>query len=153
MTKKRLFSSAKALDALIAQYFEHIEGGDEVVKTKATARKPKNAGEKVVLHEPGFPTFNGLAHYLGFKSLAEFEKFEAKPRFSTSLKRARLRMAAIYEKKLHTHSYGGAAIALKLIMGDKQNHSVPETTDNIPPKVEIIHSGIVPAAYEKEVIL
>ncbi len=156
MTKKRLFRSAKTLDALIVRYFAHIEGGDEVVKpkTKTITRKTKNAEEKVVLHEPGFPTFNGLAHYLGFKSLAEFEEFENKPRFGASLERARLRIAAIYEKKLHTHSYGGAAVALKIgSKGEKTTHAVADTGDINTSKVEIIHSGIVPAAYEKEVIL
>ncbi len=156
MTKKRLFASAKALDEVIAQYFELTDSDDQPGKCskKTTARETKSIEEKVRLHEPGFPTFNGLAHYLGFVSLDEFEEYEGRPRFSAPLKRARLRMAAIYEKKLHTHSYGGAAVALKICSrGEKNTQNSAGTTDNNPSKVEIIHSGNVPAAYEKEVIL
>ncbi|HZX58865.1 MAG TPA: hypothetical protein VFE54_09070 [Mucilaginibacter sp.] len=156
MTNKRLFTSSKALEVLIAQYFDLTDCEDQPEKCgkKISVRKTKSTDEKVRLHEPGFPTFNGLAHYLGFVSLDEFEEYEGRPRFSAPLKRARLRIAAIYEKKLHTHSYGGAAVALKICsQGEKTSNNVADTGDNNQHKVEIIHSGIVPAAYEKDVVM
>jgi DNA-packaging protein gp3 len=156
MIKKRLFASAKALDALIAQYFELTDSEDqpENCAKKTSARKTKSTDEKVRLHEPGFPTFNGLAHYLGFASLGEFEEYEARSRFGTPLKRARLRIAAIYEKKLHTHSYGGAAYALKISgWNDRSEDKVSTAENDNTMKVEIVQSGIKPASSEKEVVM
>ncbi|MFI5162943.1 MAG: hypothetical protein ACHQHN_16800 [Sphingobacteriales bacterium] len=159
MTKKRLFNSAKALELLIAQYFKHTDNAiaaAERAAKKTPARKIRRSKKNAPLYEPGFPTFNSLFHYLGFDSEQEFEEYEAKPRFSRPLKRAKLQVMAIYENKLHTHSYGGATYALRSIgWSEKANSNIAaETVDNSStPKVAIIHVGVEPASSERDVVL
>lgn len=156
MTKKRLFASPKALDALIAQYFEYIEGEYQLVQqeAKSTGGKIKKTEEKVWLREPEPPTLTGLALYLGFNSKQEFEACETKARYGAPLKRARLRIESIYEKKLHFHSSSGAVFALKSMGWNERTDDkvTGDETDNTL-KVEIIQSGIKPASSEKEVVM
>jgi len=156
MTKKRLFASPKDLDALIARYFDYIEGEYQVVQqeAKATKAKTKNTEEKIWVREPEPPTLTGLALYLGFNSRQDFEACEARARYGARLKRARLRIESIYEKKLHYHSSSGAVFALKSMGWNEQTDDKASTgeTDNTL-RVEIIPSGIKPASAEKEVIL
>lgn len=157
MTKKRLFTSAKALDALIAQYFAYIEGEYKVVQqeVKTTGGKIKKTEEKVWLREPEPPILTGLALYLGFNSRQEFEACEAIGRYAAPLKQAKLRIESIYEKKLHSHSSGGAVFALKSIMGwnERTGDKAPTAENDNTLKVEITHSGIEPASSEKEVVM
>jgi hypothetical protein len=156
MTKKRLFTTAKALDALIAQYFEYTDSGQPPAKrqSKTSTSKTKSVKEKTQIHQPGCPTSNGLAYYLGFDSERELEEYMEKPRFGRSLRRAQLRLKAVYENKLHSHSYGGAAYALKCMgWGEKANHNTNETGDTKSAEVHIIHAGFETASNEKEVIL
>ncbi len=157
MTKKRLFASPKALDALIAQYFEYIEGEYQLVQqeVKGAGGKIKKTEEKVWLREPEPPTLTGLALYLGFNSKQEFEVWETKARYGAPLKRARLRIESIYEKKLHFHSSSGAVFALKNIMGwsERTEDNVTTTESDNTLKVEIVQSDIKPASSEKEVVL
>jgi DNA-packaging protein gp3 len=153
MTKNKKFTSVRRLNTLITQYFNYIKGKKQAVPN-AIAAKTKTTKQLIWAREPEPPTLSGLALYLGFDSRQQFETYEAKPRYGAPLRRARLRIESVYEKKLHFHSSSGAVFALKnLGWKDKAAEKVPETDNNNPSKVEIIHSGNVPAAYEKEVIL
>ena len=88
------FSSADELDKLIDAFFKQPEG------KKRTAQKA--ADNKAGDAKPA--TLTGLALHLGFNSREQFEGYENRGKFAASLKRARLRIEAIYEKKLHQHT-------------------------------------------------
>ena len=130
MTKtKRAFASVKQLEELITHYFEPPE------QEKAES-----------------PTLAGLAFILGFNSRQEFEACEAKGRYSTTLQRARLRIEAIYEQRLH--SSGGAVFALKNMGWNErtENKTTDKETDHLL-QVEIVPSALKPSSSESEVIL
>jgi len=99
------------------------------------------------------PTITGLALCLGFNSRHDFELYEAKGKFASCIKRARLRVEASYEKKLNNGSPTGAIFALKSLgWTDKPEIKMMEKTSTTM-KVKIVHSGPPLAANEKEVIL
>lgn len=137
-----IFSSADELDKLIDAFFKQLEGkkrpGKQAIDNKTSEVKPA--------------TLTGLALHLGFHSREQFERYENKGKFAANLKKARLRIEAIYEKKLHHSTFGGAIFALKNLgwAADKA-----ETKHPIPIiktlKVTIIESGPSPAGDEKEV--
>lgn len=97
------FSSADELDKLVDAFFKQLEG------KKRTTTKTNTA--KTVDAKPA--TLTGLALHLGFHSREQFERYESKGKFSANLKKGRLRIEAIYEKKLHQTTFGGAIFALK----------------------------------------
>jgi hypothetical protein len=141
MTKRKYkFASAKALESLIAQYFEP-EGNEP-----PTEPKGKTAVE--------FPTIAGLALFLGFNSRQEFEDYEAAGGFGKRLKRAKLRIEELYEKRLHTQYTSGAIYALKNLNGNERlDNKLSDEPVNVTLKVEIVESGPALASSEKEVIL
>src|ERR1700761_8478239 len=103
------------LNQKIQDYFFYIEG-----EYHTEQKLPKNAKddaqpENVIVYDrqPEPPTITGLAFHLGFSSRQEFEEHEKKPRYAQQLKRARLKIEAEYEKKLHLTSAAGAIFALK----------------------------------------
>jgi len=137
------FSSADELDKLVDAFFKQLEG------KKRTSQK--NVATKTV--EPKPATLTGLALHLGFHSREQFERYENKGKFAANLKKARLRIEAIYEKKLHQSTFGGAIFALKnLGWVDKS-----DPKQNVPTiktlKVTIVESGPTPAGDEKDIII
>jgi hypothetical protein len=137
------FSSADELDKLIDAFFKQLES-----KKRTSSKTTTSKSDDV---KPA--TLTGLALYLGFHSREQFERYESKGKFSANLKKARLRIEAIYEKKLHQSTFGGAIFALKnLGWADKG-----ETKQVVPAikilKVTIVESGPSPAGDEKEVTL
>jgi hypothetical protein len=135
------FSSADELDKLVDAFFKQLEGKKRTV--------PKTSASKTVDAKPA--TLTGLALHLGFHSREQFERYESKGKFAANLKKARLRIEAIYEKKLHQTTFGGAIFALKNLgwvdKGEtKQAAPVIKTL-----KVTIVETGPSPAADEKEV--
>jgi hypothetical protein len=151
MRRKRLpFTSTDELENLIALYFTEIEN------KKLPEGKTKKSDDKAMqTHESksGPVTISGLALYLGFSSREAFEKHEAKGKFSDQLKRARLRIMADYEKKLHVTSSTGAIFALKSMGWNERPEKPADETASPLLKVEIIQSGPQLAASEQEVIL
>jgi hypothetical protein len=128
---KRPFASARQLSKLITQYFEPTEDEND---------------------EP--PTLAGLAYFLGFTSRQEYESFEAKGKYSALLKRARLRIEAAYEKKLHFHSSSGAVFALRtMARNDLADYKSQDKEADGVLQFEIIQSDLKPASSEKEVVL
>jgi len=108
-------------------------------------------GQKVFDREAEPATIAGLAFFLGFNSRDEFDEYESRGKFSTLIKRARLRIEAAYEKKLDTPA--GAMFALKNMgWNEKAENSKPaDMVRSI--KVKIIESGPKPVSSEKEVVL
>lgn len=153
--KTNLFASADELDKLITQYFNQTAGEHhlEQPKEKQSKAKPDTAEQKVWDREPEPATITGLALYLGFNSRQAFEDYEAKGKFADHLKRARLRIMADYEKKLHVTSSAGAIFALKSMGWNERadNKASDEITTIL--KVEIIQSGPQLASSEQEVKL
>ena len=149
--KKYPFSSVRELNLLIAQFFQENEGSQ--TETEEVNDKPK-AASKAANSDADSPTITGLALHLGFNSLHEFEEREATGKYAAILKRARLRIVAAYEKKLHFHSSSGAVFALKS-MGWGETADKKAVVDNPENtlKVEIIQSGPKTASAEKDVAL
>lgn len=143
MSYKRPFKSVRELDHLINYYFTSANGSP-------SSEKQQPEGDPIP-PPPGPPTLSGLAFYLGFNTLEEFEALEAKGRFASRLKRARLYIEAIYESRLHSST--GAIYALKAMgHGEKatgNNNEEPDNTFNI----EIVGSGPKLAASEKEIVI
>lgn len=141
--KKYPFSSITELDDLIKTYFEKL---DDEAAADPDAKKTKK--------EAIPPTMSGLAYHLGFESFQAFEACEAKGKYAFRLKRARLRVEAEYEKKLHFQSSTGAIFALKSWGWSERNNSssAEEPTNNIL-KVEVINAGPKLAGSEKDVVM
>jgi hypothetical protein len=137
--KKYPFSSITELDHLIKTYFGKLDDEADAKKTKK---------------EIAPPTMSGLAYHLGFESVQAFESCEAKGKYASPLKRARLRVEAEYEKKLHFQSSTGAIFALKSMGWDarSKNNTSDEPTDSIL-KVEVINVGPNLAGSERDVIM
>ena len=152
MTKKKYkFTTANELDALIAQYFEHIKGVSHQEERPGKTVRSKPVSVTVWDREPEPATVAGLALYLGFSSRQALEICEAKGKYASVLKRARLRIEELYEKKLHTQYTSGAIFALKSMGWNERTDTIE--LGNIKLKIEIIQSGPKLAASEKEVVL
>jgi len=140
----RYFKSAQILDELISRYFNNTADstGDKKVN-------PNNQNA-----DAGFSTIAGLALYLGFSSRKEMEDYEAKGKYAEKVKRARLRIMADYEKKLHVTSSTGAIFALKSMgWNDRPEPKPVDDAANTLLKVEVIQTGPPLAAAENEVIV
>ena len=141
----KYFKLAHKLDALISQYFgDPVDSSEKTEQVKA--RKPKTETRSF--------TFAGLALHLGFSSRQEMEDYELRGKFAEKIKRARLRVMADYEKKLHVTSSTGAIFALKNSGWNDRTESKPaeDKVSNVV-KVTIVTSGPPLAPSEKEVIL
>jgi hypothetical protein len=137
MKKQPYFRSEASLTKLIENYF-------------ITALNPEKFKDKN--HQP--PTITGLALHLGFISKDDFEKFEKGRRLPAPLTKARFRIMAYYESRLHYPAPAGAIFALKS-MGW---HDKPKAVVNSPRKVKsitvkLVETGPQPASSEKEVQL
>lgn len=144
------FASAGELDKLITQYFTWIEGEyhTEEIETKGIKSE-----QKVCDREPEPATITGLAFHLGFSSRKALEQYEAKGKYAEQVQRARLRIMADYEKKLHVTSSSGAIFALKSMGWNDHADNKLSDESNSRLKVEIINSGPPLATAENEVIL
>jgi hypothetical protein len=148
--KRRVFHSRSALEECINCYFKYIEGHYELAPSPSkTEIEP--VAPKVWLREPEPPTISGLAYYLGFESRQAFDQYETSGRFGPELKRGRLRIETEYEKKLHQSSSTGAMFALKAMGWNEKADTLPMLNGSIT--IQIIDTGILPAASEQEVEL
>ncbi len=148
------FNSATALSALVDAYFTSIEGYD-MPETNLIDEPIKKVGDKKSnSHAPSDPaTFTGLAYSLGFCSRQAFDDYERNGKFGDILKRSRLRIEMVYEKKLHSsQSTTGAIFALKSMGWNEKNDTA--VADNTPKNIEvvIVETGPKPAESEKEII-
>ncbi len=151
-----MFATANQLEALIDKYFAYIEGESLIQrkKTKGADGKVKTTSQKTWLREPEPPTIAGLSLYLGFNSKQAFEDYELNGKFADQLKRAGLRIEALYEKKLHTQYTSGAIFALKSLgWNERADTKQAGEPVNIVFKLDINHTGLQLASSEKEVVL
>ena len=147
------FPTAKKLTRLIDEYFTHIEGEFHLEKASRKTGADKNReAQKIWDRVPEPATITGLAFYLGFNSIQEFEEYEVDGKFAHILQRACLRIEAIYEKRLHRPSPAAAIFVLKNRMG--RNGSPGRVAGGVKNlNVTITNTGPEPAANEKEVKL
>ena len=127
------FTSAQELDDKIDQYFNDIEekstSEEEQLNSASAQKNTKSKSQQI--------TITGLALHLGFSSRQAFEDYEAKGKFADHLKRARLRVMADYEKKLHVTSSTGAIFVLKSMDWNERTEKPADVAPNTVLKVEI----------------
>jgi hypothetical protein len=132
------------------KHFRHKYQLTNAVENYFTATIAKTASHDKFIESP---TIAGLALHLGFSTKEEFELYESKGLFGKHLKKARLRILAYYESRLHQPSPTGAMFALKSMGWDEKSTS-PEQKDAITSiKVKLIETGPQPASTEKEIDL
>ncbi len=96
----------KAVDTLVQQYFEYIEGEEgtkEVVVGNDDEGKPIYESETYWIRRPEPPTVTGLTLYLGFADKSTLYDYSKKESFSHSIKRGLSRIEQFHEIKA---SYG-----------------------------------------------
>jgi hypothetical protein len=134
--QKYFFTDRLSLLALIEQYF------------KQSADEPTSKGKS---SEP--PTIAGLALFLGFNSKEDFDHYENKGKLASLIKRARFRVMAYYENRLHFPAPTGAMFALKSMGWNEKSKTVKSDKKIRSIKVKLIESGPQPASSEKDVAL
>jgi len=149
------FFTADELSSRIDTYFNDVEG--ELNPKKKPGKESKGElsdAQKIWNRDPELPTISGLALFLGFDSLKAFEDYEKQGKFAPILKRGRLRIETVYEKKLHMQSPAGAIFALKNMGWNDKNEEKTNGADVFKTlKIEIIETGPYLAASENEVVL
>jgi hypothetical protein len=149
---RRVFHSRSDLEDCINNYFKYIEGEFELsIPAPKSANETGRTANKIWLREPEPPTISGLCYYLGFESRQAFDQYETTGKYGSELKRGRLRIETEYEKKLHQSSSTGAMFALKAMGWNEKAETMPTLSGTIT--VQIIDSGVQPAASEREVEL
>ena len=154
--------TARELGRRIDDYFIYIKGEGQPQAKRPVGRPPKyppagpvpgkaSAKTPPPARPPEPPTITGLALFIGFNSRQEFEDHEKKPRFAPALKRARLKIEAEYEKKLHLTSAAGAIFALKSLGWNDDKETINPTLKTL--EIKIIETGPSLAQTEKEVAL
>ena len=106
------FTTFKQLTKRIDAYF-NLPGETPQNKKKSKGNTEPADLSQTAVRDAEPATLSGLALYLGFNSLAAFEDYEQNGEFAAALQRARLRLQAIYERRLLQQSPTGAMFALK----------------------------------------
>jgi hypothetical protein len=142
--------TAAKLARRIEAYFRSVED-KHPAESKHPGKSENQAPKKSRVPDIGPVTISGLAYFLGFESREAFADYEANGEFADLLKRARLRIEAAYEKKLHQQTATGAIFALKSMGWDEKiaNASGGDLLKSL--KIEIINTGSVPAENEQDV--
>ena len=149
------FKSSSILNDRVQAYFDYIEGEYHFEKKpiKKTDSETHVTEHKVWSRESEPATIAGLAFFLGFNSRDEFDAYETSGKYAAVIKRARLRIETVYEKKLHQQAPTGAIFALKNL-GWNEKIGTTKPADTVKTiKVRIIETGPQPASNEKEIIL
>jgi hypothetical protein len=145
------FTTAKQLNNRIDHYFK-LSGAlpENEKKSKSSTEAAELIG--TAINEPA--TLSGLALYLGFNSMAQFEDYEQNGEFAAAIQRARLRIQAMYERRLMQQSPTGAMFALKSFGWDERNENKNSDSNAIKTlSIQILETGFQPAGDEKEVVL
>jgi len=145
------FRTAAEFNSRIDAYFNNCDAAYKPLK-KTKEKIMPDSPHCEISTEPA--TLSGLALFLGFNSRREFEDYEVNGPFATELERARLRIEAIYEKKLHQQSPAAAMFALKSLGWDEKADNKTGIAGNVKTlAIEIIETGFQPSDSEKNVIL
>ncbi|MCJ8208674.1 DNA-packaging protein [Mucilaginibacter sp. RS28] len=148
---KHFFHSKKSLQECVTSYFNYIAGEYHLEQLPVKGKEGLLTEQRVWDRDPEPPTLSGLAYWLGLNSRGAYIQYEQEGKYSEILKRARLRIEAEYEKKLHQQSATGAIFALKA-MGWNEKTDLPSfLAGNV--KIEIVDTQFAPASSEKEVII
>lgn len=112
------YENVEQLEKAIEDYFQYIKGEFHFEQINLSRNKKTDAVETPILQkvwdrEPEPPTITGLALYLGFVSRQSIYDYEKNGDYSYTIKKARLRIEANYEKSLSSSSPTGAIFALK----------------------------------------
>jgi hypothetical protein len=142
-----IFKTARKLANKAEAYFRYIEG-EYHTETKSGKE------QKIYSREPEPATITGFALFLGFNSRQELVVYEQNGLFGYLISRNRLRIEALYEKKLHQQAPSGAIFALKN-MGWNEKMEERSTSENRITNItiEIVDSGVRTAENESQVIL
>src|SRR5258706_15317346 len=151
--KKHPFTKAKQLEELLALYFKDTEDEHSAEQNDSKSEPATDAKKQKKEKGPEPFTIAGLSLHLGFDSKQAFEEYEINGQFASRLKRARLRIEALYEKKLHTQYTSGAIFALKSLGWNERPDKPADEAVNTVLKVEIIEAGPRLASSEQEVVL
>jgi hypothetical protein len=146
--------SPKALAERIDAYFLYIQGKYHIEKVPVITKKETELEDKIIwdkLPEPALLT--GLALFLGFNSRQEFEAYERGGKYKKQLNKARLRVEAEYEKKLHQQAPTGAIFALKSMGWTDKADSVLHEAMPKSLRIEIVETGPKVAGSEKDVAM
>src|SRR5258708_7564435 len=142
MRKKTLFTKAKQLEDLIELYFKDTEAEDFPKENDSDSKPATDAKKQKKEKAPEPFTIAGLSLHLGFNSKQAFDEYEITGKFADRIKRARLRIEALYEKKLHTQYTSGAIFALKSLgWNERPDNKSADEAANTVLKVEIIQTG------------
>jgi hypothetical protein len=152
---KPTFIKASDLSGRIDAYFKDTEGECHMdIKPSKETKGLPDVEHKIRGRDPEVPTIAGLALFLGFNSRQAFSDYEEKGKFKQILKRDRLRIEAIYEKKLHHQSSAGAIFALKSMgWNEKPENNLPGNGTFKSIEIELIETSQKPVGSEKEVVL
>lgn len=112
------FSSVAALEEKIEDYFKTIE------------------------EQGKHPTITGMALHLGFVDRQSFYDYKGKDQFSGTMKKARLRIEAVYEANLHGNSPTGSIFALKNF-GWRDRHELTGP-QGAPLQIEVVSASTLP---------
>jgi len=141
------FKTARKLANKAEAYFRYIEGE---YLTEAKSGKE----QKIYTRDAEPATITGLALFLGFTSRQELEDYEQSGEFGFVIRRSRLQVEALYEKKLHQQSPSGAMFALKNMGCNEKTDDRPINEKQIVSlKIEIVDSGPKIAQNEAEVLI
>lgn len=147
------FSSEEELSNLIDNYFNQFNDEPETQNNHENALKAKEGKPSKKRNASDSPTLTGLILYTGFNSKQEFDDYEIEGAFSDALKRGRLRVEEVYEKKLSQSSPTGAIFVLKCLGWSDKPDNKPGTNDNKNMTMEVVITGPPLATSEKEIVI
>ncbi|MEO7216268.1 hypothetical protein [Mucilaginibacter sp.] len=150
-----IFLNETALNERVNGYFCYIKGEYHLEPKPPQKKQAPDAetGDQVVWdRQPEPALLTGLALHLGFNSMDDFVACEKRGKHKKTLRKARLKIEAEYEKKLHQQAPTGAMFALRC-MGWADKNAEPAAA--VPKKllIEITESGPKISRNEKEVVM
>jgi len=149
-----VFFTADELILRIDAYFTHIEGEFHFERKPGKDAEDEIEVKKIWDRDPQPATISGLALFLGFNSRDEFDDYGETGTFAPVLKRGRLSIEAVYERKLHQPSPTGAIFALKCLGWNDKTESKTSNAEVFKIlEIKVTEIGPKLADNEKEVVL
>jgi len=147
--------NADDLISRIDSYFRYIQGEYHVEPKTPKKNSTTEASVAVQIwdRQPEPALLTGLALFIGFTSMDDFVAYEQKGKYKKILRKARLRVEAEYEKKLHQPAPTGAMFALRCMgWADAANgQQTPSASKKL--RIEVVDYGPQISHNEKDVIV